>query len=482
MKLKSAALPGSPVSSTPSLQIPTTPAPGLRGPGSKNGGMAPRQTFAPVNTAVPTAPLGGALEQKSMQPPNPRMPAALAPAPMMKLNSVKGNEGYMATAIGTRPHRLQDMLKTAMAESANKVNISLEAARQLEEPSDEKVASAGDSDSVDLDYALKLASAVEMIADEFGKSASDMGGSYGLSESHVGPGKGPGALHVLEAEASTRFPEHQGQGHAVVPMRTGTEKVHPAEHGGTANETNDKNPAGFHSTQTTAMTAGKGKVAGVKTGGEKCAKCDKEGDKCECPKTAAAKIKAAFAKVAEDAEKKETEGMAAAKKGLAKAEKAHESEPENKEASGFGALARHMRAQTGAVKVAEDAINPAKISAGAAVPPDTSASGESGGNPVGGAPQGPTSLVGSNESAINYKRNAAHSPRKAELKEYFNEPALSSATDKTLSEAFAHTSEAGTKFGSAGATKVAAAKAVIAKLAEEAEQNAASQRASGQPA
>jgi hypothetical protein len=121
-------------------------------------------------------------------------------------------------------------------------------------------------------------------------------------------------------------------------------------------------------------------------------------------------------------------------------------------------------------KVAEDAINPAKISAGAATPPDTSASGESGGAPAGGAPQGPTGLIGSNESAINYKPGTAHSPRKAELKSYFNEPALSSATDKTLAAAFENTGKAGTKFASAQVgtgTKVAAARAVLAKLAED---------------
>lgn len=117
-------------------------------------------------------------------------------------------------------------------------------------------------------------------------------------------------------------------------------------------------------------------------------------------------------------------------------------------------------------KVAEDAINPAKISAGAAVPPDTSAAGEAGGAPVGGMPQGPRGLVHSNESAKNYTKGTAYAPRKAELKQYFKEPALTSSTDNTLQKAFAHTGEAGVKISSAPQVKTAAARAILMKLAE----------------
>lgn len=119
------------------------------------------------------------------------------------------------------------------------------------------------------------------------------------------------------------------------------------------------------------------------------------------------------------------------------------------------------------VKQAEDAINPAQISAGPAVPPDTSASGEAGGAPVAGMPQGPHGLIHSNDAAINYKKQTAYSPRKSELAQYFNEPALSSATDKTLNQAFAHTGEAGAKIASAQLVKSAAARALLSKLATE---------------
>lgn len=470
---------GSPAAPTPALQIPTTPAPGLRGQGSKNGGMAPRQTFAPVNVTTPPAPSAGAAEQKSISPPSPRMQAPAAPPPMasppmVKMNSAKGNEGYMGTSMGTRPLRLQDMLKTAMAESSQKISVSNEAARQqVEETKTASVSTA--EEIVDHGYALKLASAIEMVATQLDKTAADLGGPYNLTENKQEVGKGPGALQVMEAKASTKFPDHQGQGHNVVPMRTGTEKVHSQEHSATANETNMNSPAGFHSTQTTAMSGGKGKTAGVKVAEEKCSKCDKEMSKCACGgKTAAAKIKAAYAAVktaAPETEKKETEGMEAAKKGLEKAEKAHESEPENKK-EGSALVARLLATKTASkTKTAEDAINPAKIEAGKAVPPETSEAGQPGGAPVGGAGEGPKGLVGSNESAQHYKKNQAYAPRKAELGQYFNEPALTMSTDKTLAEAFEHTSQAGTKFasvGTGGSTKVAAAKAVLSKLAEQA--------------
>lgn len=364
--------------------------------------------------------MAGALEQKSVAPPSPLPAATTPPAPMTKINSAKGNEVDMAT-FGARPLRLQDMLKTAMAESADKVNVSLEAVRQAGSSDDDvvtKQASAGDS--IDSEYALKLASAIEFIASDFRKEAQE-------------PGSGPGALAVMESPDGKHNYGNQGEGHNTVPMHPGTEAG-----AGEKLETTMKNPAGFHQKQTTALTAGH--------------------------KHASA-IKALFKKVAgSDEEKKETEGMSEAKKGLEKAEKAHEEE--KKEASPFEAMARHMK------KVAEDALNPAHISAGAAVPPEANASGESGGNPAGGAPQGPTGLVGSNESATNFTRSSAYAPRKGELKAYFNEPALTGATDKTLAVAFDNTPKAGTKFASAdvtAGTKVAAARAVLSKLAEEAE-------------
>lgn len=80
-----------------------------------------------------------------------------------------------------------------------------------------------------------------------------------------------------------------------------------------------------------------------------------------------------------------------------------------------------------------------------------------GGHPLGGSPSGNTSLMSSNDSAMNYKRQQAYAGRKQELSSYFNEPALSSAHDTTLQQAFAHTGEAGTKLSFDKAAQVSAA-------------------------
>jgi hypothetical protein len=117
-------------------------------------------------------------------------------------------------------------------------------------------------------------------------------------------------------------------------------------------------------------------------------------------------------------------------------------------------------------KAAEDAINPAKISAGAAVPPETSMAGEAGGAPAGGMPEGPRGLVGSNEAAINYQKREAKAPVKAQLARVLTEPALSAAHDHTLEQAFDNTGKAGVKIASS--TRALAARAVLEKLAEEA--------------
>src|SRR5690606_4355791 len=118
-------------------------------------------------------------------------------------------------------------------------------------------------------------------------------------------------------------------------------------------------------------------------------------------------------------------------------------------------------------KQAEDAINPAQISAGPEVPPDTSAAGEPGGAPAGGLPQGSTSLVESNEAAINYTKGEAKAKSKADLRKVLTEPAMSASTDSTLQKTLDSTDQAGAKISSA--IKTAAARALLEKLAQEAE-------------
>lgn len=65
-----------------------------------------------------------------------------------------------------------------------------------------------------------------------------------------------------------------------------------------------------------------------------------------------------------------------------------------------------------------------------------------------GAPapvSGPTHLVATNDAAADYTKREALAPVKQEGGKYLNEKPLSASTDKTLQEAFSHTSEAGAK-------------------------------------
>jgi hypothetical protein len=121
----------------------------------------------------------------------------------------------------------------------------------------------------------------------------------------------------------------------------------------------------------------------------------------------------------------------------------------------------------GIKKQAEDALNPAQISAGRTVPPDTRESGQAG--PP--SPQG-ASMVASAQSVTNLTRREAKAGPKAEMRAYVDQPALSAEHDHVLQNAFTHTGEAGAKVASAKDSadetiKVAAARAYLEKLVEE---------------
>lgn len=120
-------------------------------------------------------------------------------------------------------------------------------------------------------------------------------------------------------------------------------------------------------------------------------------------------------------------------------------------------------------KVAEDAINPAKISAGktqvGATPPHGASPSEEG---IPAEPSDVTSqkrkMVDSNMAAINYTKRDAKADPKADLRDVHGEPALSASTDTVLNQALDHTQEAGAKISSAN-VKLAAARALVAKIA-----------------
>jgi hypothetical protein len=81
-------------------------------------------------------------------------------------------------------------------------------------------------------------------------------------------------------------------------------------------------------------------------------------------------------------------------------------------------------------------------------------------------PQGSTSLVASNQAAIDYTKGEAKAKAKADAGKVLEEPVQSARTDKTLQRTLDHTGEAGVKISEA--TRVLAARALLEKLSEEA--------------
>lgn len=399
----------------PGLSVGNKPAPGQTGP----KGMAPRTNYSRVNSGSPinsdagsSAQKGAAPDQQSFLPPK-----------------IAHSEVSMPAA--TPRVTIHEMVKAAAAGAADHAAVTVEAARQLashgEAPAvSTKTASAqpANVESIPTDYVEKLANAVEYVLE------------HSQIDEEVQPekvatiGEGPNTLPVSQASGgkNTIAPGQQGAATPAhqVPKSTGT--VNPGNQ-----------PAGpATALETNKPVAGKQKVS--------AADPQYTAPIAELRKQAAARVVA----------------------------------PAQKEASAPVATAsavdpRLVDYMLGAVKqagesvkVAEDAINPAKISAGSAdstmLP--RSAAGEDGGAPAGGKPQGPTGLVGSNDAARNFTRGDAKAQVKPQLKAVLSEPALSAAHDNVLQKSFTHTGQAGVKIASS--VKSAAARAVLEKMAEEA--------------
>ena len=504
----------------PTPSVEPTQAPGKRGP----VGMGPRTNYSRVNTGLPPVSDAGATEQKSMAPRGAEMLPKLASGEefMGNLASRPSLSSMVKTAVAATAERIR-----ITAES--ELQAAKTAGESCKKCGKEKCACMGKMASAEApssDFVEKLASACDYAAELLRKEASTpVGNPPGVSEAmggatlkdhhgqgvnivpkHPGEQKGLSTEHgatqmdntlahgvpgempaniVSEKHAFSASPEghkYDAKMHASERDAAGVRREARAEYAKTS-------PLKHVFLDTGLARKGVGPLSEVgdmyrERHGDYAAKKHEKGENAYNPlggiltptqreKKASDDSPLALIReklAAADAEKKETEGMREAEKGLAKAEKAHESEPENKdekkEGSAFASLADGLAA---AIKQAEDAINPAQISAGKAVPPDTSAAGESGGEPVGGAPRGPTSLVGSNEAAQNYTKGQSHGPRREELGKYFAEPALSATHDSTLRDVFVHTGQAGTKFASAPAAaspvKTAAARVLLSKLA-----------------
>jgi hypothetical protein len=344
---------------------------------------------------------------------------------------------------------LQDLVKAAMVDASRRANVTAEAHLQSVKTAEEKkcekcgkekdacmCAKTGSANTTTGAVVEKLAGALDFISSELLKHADGhLGGPYNLTEHLVTSPPG-----VTQATASQSLPDHKGQGIKITPMHPPMQKDLPAEHGATQMKDN----------------MGESLVSqhmppNIVSGGKHASVWDMVQAKLAADK-------------AEKEEKEESKGIAAAKAGLEHAEAAHKSEPENKEgAAAPDALVAYMHTR---VKHAEDAINPAHISAGAAVPPQTSQAGQAGGAPVGGPPKGPTGLVGSNDAARNYQKGTAIAPRKEEMGKYFKEPMMSMEHDSVLRDAFKHTGQAGTKFAEAAVSPEARAVAAAAVVKE----------------
>lgn len=313
---------------------------------------------------------------------------------------------------------IHDMIKAAAAGASHSAEVALEAERYTQTPtvSTKQASSNNDPESIPTAYVEKLAEAMEYVVSEMDKEAT--------------AGEGPNHLEVTEAPGGKNPFQPGNQGHAtsanLPPKNPGTYKPSETPTGpATALEDNTHRK---HASPTASELR---KAASKAPEKEMCKGCGKEKDACSCSKTAAA-----------------TEPLGAVDPRL-------------------------VDLWMTTVKQAEDAINPAKISAGAAVPPDTSASGEAGGAPAGGKPQGATNLIASNDSAINYTKGQAKAAPKADVRKYVTEPALSSAHDKTLGMAFANTSKAGVKIASMRST---AARVLLEKMAAESEDEEAKKK------
>lgn len=316
----------------------------------------------------------------------------------------------MTTTIAQRPS-LQDMVKSAMAGTAARASITSEAIRQMaiqdEEPGEDKTASAAldQGEHYSTEHIHKLASALEFIEETI-KTASPA----------LSPGHGPGALEVSESAKGNKPPLEPGHSGQAIPKNQPpkspalqAEKVQ----GGKANtglETNDemKHPKMQHKTASAVEEL-------EQKNRERFAKLAQKGGDCMPPKA-----------------------------------------PIEKKASGVDvAMIR---------KLAEDAINPASISAGKATPPDASASGE-------GVPSEPgdvTSqkrMIASNQAAIDYTKGQAKAQPKREVSQLLAQPALTTAGDNVLQQTLSHTGEAGVKIAQ-DALRVKAARALLSNLIE----------------
>lgn len=422
----------------------------------------------------------------------------------------------------TRPS-IHELLKEAMDGTVSRVAVTAEAHRQMAggapPQQQEKTASVIESDPPE--YYEKLAEALEWSAEQFLKQAN--GPSVG---------NGPGALTVTEVASKPALPPSMGHAHHQPPMNPPSAANGPGGKGpATGLQTNvaempkpDPDPMGKSASalgrknaEYFAKIAGKadmakefGRQALHAAGKAKDAVADKAGKAVSrgkelvtgsraknlekskdffapgtlghelvghATKGEKARVGLTRAGIGAAAAGATAVGVSAAA-GKGKEKKAELAEknrayfaklagaPEGDEIDQLIAIKKANAAQL--LKEAEDRINPAQISAGAAEPPPATETGQ-------GVPSEPgdvtsqKGMISSNQAAINYTKGQAKADPKSDLGKILTEPALSSATDSVLQNAFAATGQAGVKIASKQPTtlQVAAATTLLSKMASE---------------
>lgn len=403
--------PAATMSALPPVHVPTSPAPKLQVNLSSKPGTAPsgpRTNYSRVNTGAPMAMDAGASSQKSLQP---KMAGAFFQS-----------QSEVPMPQAARRPTLQQMLKHAMAGAVEANDQIASTARSLLEVSgnQKEAAAPPEGPPISREYAHKLASALDYYVEAtFGKVAAD---------APTSPGHGPGALDVSESMDGPPISEDSGQAAAQPPMNPGTGKVAPnATDAATAMDNDADHRPGADAEASWAPDGDKTKISQINRIRHL------SGSRPKTAQAAPAQPQSAMDRVL----------------GILGGQRKQASAPKS---SGTIGMIR---------KLAEDAINPAKITAAHNAPePQTLEASDAGpaGKDKGKLPTTP-------EGVADATRRQVKTPYVREgMAGYVDETALSAQHDKVLQNAFAKTDEAGAKISSVDSTS--AARALFQRLSE----------------
>jgi hypothetical protein len=434
----------------------------------------------------------------------------------------------MSTTTMMRRPSLLSLVKEAMEGTASQVDINTEAMFQQENieeapPPQEKTASVDLPDVVPTEYVEKVAAALDFLS----KQAEE-------GKNKLEPGKGPGALEVLEATSSEENVDvNMGQAKTQIPMKPPMTSSGVAKDPSNAMDENidmshpeqPVDPMGNEKTsaiyaknlerlglskaaslggalkslagkaaKAAKSSTGKAAIRGAKGGGaaglaggaaatgqlKRMAGSGLIGVAAKSPQAAKNILKGGAIGAAGGAAKGAL-GTAAGKRAVQRAAKGVAAKAKAvagkfKKSSAPDDLLMRNLIHLGLVKEGEDAINPAKIAAGTtqtgATPPEGASASEEQVPSEPGDVTSQKSMISSNQAAIDYTKGKAKADPKSDVNKVLVEPALTSATDKVLQQTLDNTGKAGVKISQVrrDLTKTAAAQALLSKIAAEAEE------------